>query len=177
MATRSEPSDAALVRAAQADPAAFDTVYRRYLSAVYGYCLARLGTVQDAEDVTAAVFLAGLDGLASYREQGHFAAWLFTIARREVSAHRHRAARRAPFDAAPTVSSAAHAGLEQRDELYRAMAELTDERREALALRFFGGLKVAEVAAVMGKGESAVKMLIHRGLAQLRDLLAEGRHG
>ncbi len=173
----SEASDADLVRAAQTDSAAFDALYRRYLQAVYRYCLIRLGSVEDAEDVSAAVFLDTLGGLASYREQGRFSAWLFTIARRRVSAYLEREARQRSIDAADVVASATGATIDERLLLSRAMAQLNDGRREALALRFFGGLKVAEVAAVMGKGESAAKMLIHRGLAQLRELLAEDPDG
>ena len=56
----------------------------------------------------------------------------------------------------------------QREELERALHHLTPERAEVIALRFFGELSNAEVAAILGKSEAAVKMLIHRGLQELR---------
>jgi RNA polymerase sigma-70 factor, ECF subfamily len=166
-------SDAELVDAARRDPAAFDALYRRYLPGVYRYVLARVGSVPPAEDVTAAVFMDALVGLRHYREQGRFTAWLYTIARRRVFAHRRQAARLAPLDRADLGVAGESEDVERVALLFRAMAELTDERREALALRFFAGLKVSEVAQAMGKGESAVKMLLHRGLAQLREILSE----
>jgi RNA polymerase sigma-70 factor (ECF subfamily) len=52
---------------------------------------------------------------------------------------------------------------------------LTPERAEAIALRFFGELSNAEVAAVMGKQEAAVKMLVHRGLQELRGRLGANK--
>jgi RNA polymerase sigma-70 factor (ECF subfamily) len=171
------PTDAELVRAAQRDPAAFDAVYRRYLTPVYRYTVARVGSAADAEDVTATVFLEALASLPRYREQGRFPAWLFTIARRQVGAHR-RGGRRAPVDTTAEPADAAEGiGFAEREDLYRALEHLTDDRREALALRFFGGLAIADVAAVLGKGESATKMLVHRGLAQLRTLLTEADDG
>ena len=49
--------------------------------------------------------------------------------------------------------------------------DLSPERAEALALRLFGQLSVAEVAQVMDKSEVAVKMLIYRGISQLQQRL------
>lgn len=178
-------SDADLAQAARRDPAAFDRLYRRYLPAVYRYVYARVGSAADAEDVTSAIFLDVLTSLRHYREQGLFTAWLFTIAQRQVGAHHRRRrrddARRAEphadagdagaqsIDALPSGDSQQHVlRLEQVDLLSRAVAGLGDEQREALSLRFYGGLKVSEIAEVMGKGESAVKMILHRSLNQLK---------
>lgn len=181
-----ETSDADLADAARTDVAAFDALYRRYLPAVYRFALAELGSVPDAEDVTAAVFLAVLTSLPRYREQGSFVAWLFTIARRQVRDARRRSGRGATWSAAdaPRPSPAVSAGpgseecsLEERLLLTRALAQLTPERREAIALRFYAGLPIAEIARLTGRGESAVKMLLHRGLEQLRRLLAEEGDG
>jgi len=168
-----DPSDAQLVRAAQDDPAEFAAVYERHMTPVYRYCLARLGNVQDAEDATASVFEAALDGLDDYTERGHFAAWLFTIARRQVTRRWTLASRERARDTTDAIPVPTHKEVEKRDLVERCLASLNEERREALILRFYGGLRVTEVAGVMGKGESATKMLIHRGLLQLRDLLSE----
>jgi len=174
----SPASDAELVVAARGDAAAFDPLYRRHLPAVYRYVYAHVGAAADAEDITSAVFLDCLTSLRNYREQGHFVAWLFTIAQRHIGAHYRR--RRRDLSRRAEVSDEAWdqlAGgdgprdaqrLEQAHVLVQAMTRLSDDQREALALRFYGGLKVAEIARLMGKGESAVKMILHRGLAQLK---------
>jgi RNA polymerase sigma factor (sigma-70 family) len=60
----------------------------------------------------------------------------------------------------------------QRSDLTRLrqlLALLSDERADALSLRFFSQLSLAEVAQVMDKSEAAVKMLVYRGLQELRD--------
>ena len=174
-----EPTDAALVAAARRAPAAFDALYRRYVPAVYRYVRARVATTDDAEDITAVTFMSALQSLDRYEERGLFAAWLFTIARRQIVAHR-RAGARGP---AEPLDDAAHrlaatdgepdaAAVEDRDALRAALSRLSPDQREAITLRFYGGLRVLEVAAVLGKDESAVKMILHRGLRKLRDGLA-----
>lgn len=176
-----EPSDAALVAVARRDPAAFDALYRRYVPAVFRYVRARVATLDDAEDITAVTFMSALQSLDRYEERGLFAAWLFTIARRQIVAHRRSGARGAtePLDDAAHRLAAVDgepdaAGLEARDALRAALDRLTPDQREAITLRFYGGLRVLEVAAILGKDESAVKMILHRGLRKLRDGL-DGR--
>jgi RNA polymerase sigma-70 factor (ECF subfamily) len=169
--TTSEPTDAQLVEAAKSDPAAFEALYRRYLTPVYRYTLARLRSVPDAEDVTATVFVEALTGLEGYTEQGLFPAWLFTIARRQVVAHRRRQARLEPSVPASDTPTP-DASLEASDAIVSALDGLSADAREALILRFFADLRVREVAEILGKKESATKMLLHRSLMALREDLA-----
>src|SRR5947209_18150938 len=74
--------EAALVRAAQLDPAAFAPLYRRYRDRVYAYLCVRLSNADDAADVTQQVFLQALAALPRYRTcASPFGVWLFRIAR------------------------------------------------------------------------------------------------
>src|SRR5262249_38101500 len=86
--SNAEASDDELVRQAQDNPthsAAFAELYRRYLTRVYRYLLARLGDSTLAQDATAQTFVAALEGLGSYRGSGEFRAWLLTIARNKAA--------------------------------------------------------------------------------------------
>ncbi len=165
-------SDADLVRAAQHDSSQFDPLYRRYAGPVYRFVLGRVGNAAEAEDVTSAAFLEALSGLPAYREQGRFAAWLFTIARRQASAHARRSH---PTDAlvADVAAPAVGPSIESLDMIARGLDALDDTSRDAVLLRFFSDLPVKDVADVLGKGESATKMVLHRALARMRDTLAE----
>ena len=170
--------DDALARAAEHDSAAFAELYRRHLNRVYRFALARLGDVHQAQDLTAQTFLAALEGIAGYRGQGAFAAWLLTIARHKLVDHFRRSRAFLPLEAAiqvvapgPPPEQLVVARL-QMEQVARMLPALAPERAEALALRLFSGLSVAEVAQVMGKRESAVKMLVHRALHDLRERLA-----
>ena len=168
--------DMADVRAAQADRAAFDVLYRRYLDRVYGYAFYSLGDHHDAEDVTERTFLAALKALGSFREgSGTFRAWLFRIAHNTIAnAHRSRARRRTEplppaFD--PPAPNADPAGVVTRAEELRrvlnAVAELPDDRRQVVLLRFVDGLSSREIGQVMDRSEGAARVLLHRALRDL----------
>ncbi len=87
----------ALVRRTRTDAQAFGALYDRYVQRVYRYCYYRTSNTHEAEDLTAQIFLAALEGIPRYRQDGHFAAWLFSIARNKVAAY-HRRAPHEPLD-------------------------------------------------------------------------------
>lgn len=172
--SENKPEDeAALVEAARREPAAFSLLYRRYVTPVYRYLYKRLGNVRDAEDVTSQVFTEALEGLAHYRERGSFAAWLFTIARRKAI-HAYRQQR---SDLALEEVGELHGSTEdpleqlvqdeQLERIAAIFAELDEDQRELLRLRFTAGLAYVEIGAVLGRSESAVKMAIHRLLRRM----------
>ncbi len=174
----SVPAEAAAVRAAARDPAAFAEIYRRYVDDVYRYLLVKSASAEDAEDLVAETFLAALRAAAGYRGSGVVKAWLIGIARRKaVDAHRARRPS-LPLETAaamPDPRRTEELAL-QRDELARvalAMRALLPDRAEALRLRYFAGLECWEIAPLMKRSEAAVKMLVHRGLRELRERLEE----
>jgi RNA polymerase sigma-70 factor (ECF subfamily) len=174
--------DLADVRAAQADRAAFGVLYRRYLDRVYGYAFYQLGDHHDAEDATERIFLAALRAIPEFRDQGStFRAWLFRIAHNSIAnAHRSRARRpseRLPDGFERPSPDADPAGLVARAdelrEIRRAVAEMGDDRRQVILLRFVDDLSTAEIAAVLDRSPGAVRVLLHRAL---RDVAARLRH-
>lgn len=167
------------VRAAQADRAAFATLYRRYLDRVYGYSYYLLGDHHDAEDVTERTFVAALAAIGGFRDEGaSFRAWLFRIAHNQLAnalrtRNRHRVAR---LDAVPEPRAATDPLTElTRDEEARrvrhALALLAEDRRQVLVLRFVDGLSTVEIGQVLGRSVGAVRVLQHRALRDLADRL------
>jgi RNA polymerase sigma-70 factor (ECF subfamily) len=61
--------------------------------------------------------------------------------------------------------------VERESSVRAAVASLDEPYREVVALRFFGDLSLAEIAAVSGRPLGTVKTHLHRGLARLRDKL------
>lgn len=177
-------TDDELVERALDDRAVFAELYRRHLPRVYRYALAQTGgDVQRAQDVTAQAFLAALEKLATYRRTGTFISWLLTIARHKA-ADLHRDLHRGRREVAPLEEAAGVASQEPSPErivvarlelaqVLRTLRALAPDRVEALALRIFGELSTAEIAAVMGKSEAAVKMLVHRAVGDLRERLGD----
>ena len=177
--------DLADVRAAQRDRAAFGALYRRYLDRVYGYCFYLLGDHHDAEDATERTFVAALAAIDRYRDEGAtFRAWLFRIAHNQLAntlRARHRQHATSLEAVAEPRSLADPAGLlslaEEARGLRRALDQLPDDRRQVVVLRFVDGLSAREIGAVLGRSEGAVRVLQHRALRQLAEMLAIGGHG
>ena len=179
--------DRRLVEAAQADPARFEALYRKYLAQVYSYAFYELRDHHEAEDATERTFLSALTNLARFEERARpvdgegastFRVWLFQIARNVVAERRRRQARRpeAPLEAAATIPAPVdiEGDLARRDDVaaaWLAVGRLPDDRRRALTLRFVDEMSTAEIAGVLGRSEGAVRVLIHRALRSVaRDL-------
>ncbi len=176
-----EPNDAELIIAARTNPRAFVPLYERYLGPVYRYCYVRLDSREAAEDATSDVFLKALAGLPSLRGQT-FAAWLFRIARNVVVDiyRRRRPARPLEMvedqdDPTQTPEADVEARAE-REALYAALAQLSDEQRAAVELKL-AGWSGEQIAAAFGKSQAAVKMHRYRALDRLRMLLTQAAEG
>ncbi len=159
------------------DPAAFGTIYRRYLDPVYRYLLARVGSTADAEDLTSQVFLAALEGLPRYKHQGYFAAWLFSIARRKAADYFRRRSPEEPLDPETDLPSPDGDILthiihqENLQSLVHLLARIPEEERELLRLRFAARLTFDEMALILNRKTSAIKMSFYRLLDRLENLL------
>ncbi|HEX5807939.1 MAG TPA: sigma-70 family RNA polymerase sigma factor [Anaerolineales bacterium] len=178
MVTRIKESDndeADLARQAVTDIDAFAELYRRHLTRVYRYHVAHTGNRKDAEDLTSQTFIAALEGIRSFRGAGSFAAWLMGIASRKRLMFFRSTRPDVPLEETihypssdlPT-DKAAYQRL-QLESVARALRKISPERAEALTLTYFGDLSHAEAGRVLNKSEAAVKMLVSRGLQDLRE--------
>lgn len=167
--------DPVLAWQARTDVNAFAELYRRHVTRVYRYHMAHTGNLRDAEDLTSQTFMAALEGIRTYRGSGSFAAWIMGIAVRKQKMYYRRTRPEVPLEAAlhlpnpglPTDQEAAR--RLQVERVHRALKQISPERAEALILRYFGGLDIQETARALGKSQGAVKMLIARGLQDLRE--------
>ena len=179
--------DRALVESAQADPARFDALYRKYVAQVYSYAYYELRDHHEAEDATERTFMAALAGLRRFEERARpadgsdastFRVWLFQIARNAVAERRRRLRRRpeASLDAAEAVPATTDVEGEaaRRDDVsaaLRAIDRLPGDRRRAVILRFVEEMSTSEIAGILGRSDGAVRVLIHRALRSVaRDL-------
>ena len=188
MAELTEVDVEAMVRDARAgDSRALGQLYDTYRDRVARFATGRIGDAEKAEDVTSETFEAVCRNLGSYRAGTDFEAWLFTIAHRRVADHFRRRSRRreVTLDEAvdpagrgarhvpPAVAGPEEAVLaaERRAEVAGALRRLRADQQEVLALRVLGGLSAAQVGAVLGKSEGAVRVAQHRALASLREAM------
>lgn len=179
--------DRRLVEDAQADPARFEALYRKYLAQVYSFAYYELRDHHEAEDVTERTFLSALAGLGRFDERARpadgegastFRVWLFQIARNAIAERRRSRRRRpeAPLGAADTLADpldieAVAVRNDEAGAAVRVISALPDDRRRALILRFVDEMTTREIAGILGRSEGAVRVLIHRALRSVaRDL-------
>ena len=176
MATQTQEQDETdLAQQAVRDVEAFAELYRRHMTRVYRYHIAHVGNARDAEDLTSQTFMAALEGIRSFRGTGSFAAWILGIASRKRLMFFRGGKPEVQLEAVaeyPSPGLATDKAAAQRlrlESVVRALRQITTDRAEALILTYFSGLSHAETARVLNKSEAAVKMLVSRGLQDLRE--------
>lgn len=176
--------EAALIAAAQRDPAAFGELYERYVDQIYRYAYRRVGSHIDAEDITAQTFQQALAALPSYEWRGApFGAWLYRIAGNIIYRRGRVGAREvAVEDIAVYTDARPHRESDpaeivdldlSRAELVAAVRRLPRDQQRVIVLKFAHGLKNREIAEMMGRTEGAVKQLTHRAIVSLRRKLED----
>jgi RNA polymerase sigma-70 factor (ECF subfamily) len=176
-----------LHRAKQLDPDAWSAIYSQYYPRVYAFLMARVRDSMLAEDLAADVFVNALRAIASYEERGlTLAAWLYRIAHNRLIDHYRRAGMRVgdsldEIDDEGSPHQVAHDAVDteshERIDLQQAMERLSAEQQQVIHLRFNEGMTSDQVAQIMRKSEGAVKILQHRALKALKQLLGRDMAG
>jgi RNA polymerase sigma-70 factor, ECF subfamily len=170
--------DEQLAARAGRDFAAFAELYQRYLEPVYRYVRSQTRDRATAEDLTAQVFFKALSAAGTYKGDGSYRSWIFTIARNTVASWRaERKKKLVPIDdlpehadPAPSAQSLAIAS-EDRALLWTAVARLPEAQREVVRLRYRRELTIDEIARVTRRSSGAVRVLLHRARTRLGHLL------
>lgn len=172
-------TDAELIARTRAgDPDAFGILVSRYYDACWRFAYHMLGERADAEDVLQETYLRAYLAIGRYDERDQFRGWLFRIltnqCRNALTARGRRTRRFVQDEVALDQAAAPPTGVLRGVEdatLSRALAQLDTTQREALLLKYAEGLEYAEMSAMTGMGESALKMRVKRGIERLRALL------
>jgi len=165
-------------RAISRDADAFGRLFDMYVDRVYRHVYYRVGNVADAEDLTQQVFLKAWQAIDRYkRTASPFLAWLMTISHnlivdfyRTKKDKTYLEAEVMADDLASSPERIAEARFEQQ-QLRRAILQLRSDQQQVILLRFVEGFQYAEIAALLGKSEGAIRVILHRALVVLRRIL------
>ncbi len=161
-------------RAQQGDREAFAALYDHHYQAIFNYFYYRLGDQEQAEDLTADLFVRMVEKIDRYRDRGRpFLAWLYTIARNLLTDYyRRQRKEEVPLDDLPLSDGRSPTAEVERhlavDCLKLALRHLTEEQQQVIVHRFLEKQPIVSVARLLGKTEGAIKALQHRALAALR---------
>ena len=179
---RADPDRLLVERARHGDSDAFGDLVRAYQHRLVNFVRALVSDAADAEDVAQEAFVRAYRGLRGFRGTSSFKTWLYQIATNAARSHlAGERGRRETAAGDPTMTPEAFGSpasrddvegdLVRRDRLDRALAELPEEWRLAVALRDIEGLDYAEIAEVLDIPIGTVESRIFRGRARLRSIL------
>jgi RNA polymerase sigma-70 factor (ECF subfamily) len=168
-----------IARAQQGKTEAVDVLYVAYADPIRRYCYARLGDIEAAHDCVQEIFIKVWKAIRSfvYRDERSFTAWLFTIANNVVISdiRKRRKFIHLPLDPDLDMTSSQDLARTITDylTLSKALYQLTPEQQQVIALKFFAGFSILEIANSLKRTEGAVKALQHRAIRRLKILLSD----
>ena len=157
---------------------AFSFLYNLNVTRIYNYIFYRIGSEDDAEDITSRVFYRAFGHIKTYEDKGiPFSAWLYRIAHNLIANfHRDRQRRKeVSLDDQPEMPHRVdlpETWIEKKQEmdlLLKGMRRLAPDRQQLILLKYLEDLSNAEIAVIMGRTEGAIKSLYHRALLALKD--------
>jgi RNA polymerase sigma-70 factor (ECF subfamily) len=171
---------ALVARGQKGDRDALEELYLIHFDRIYSYLHVSVGNRHDAEDLTTQTFLKMLEKIGTFRwRSAPFSAWLFRIAHNLAMDHFRSRKRWQPEEEVPEAPGSEEPSAELqamqtigRESMLRLIERLSPEQQQVLTLKFVFNFPNAEVAAILGKTEGAIKSLQHRALASLEKQLA-----
>jgi RNA polymerase sigma-70 factor (ECF subfamily) len=170
----SDVVQAAVARAKEGDSEGLHFLYVRFAPDVQRYVASLVHDHHEAEDITQSVFAKLMTAIGKYEQREvPFAAWILRVARNAALDHL-RAKRAIPTEEVRvTDTGQAQLGAQRSHDLREALEQLPDDQREVLVLRHVVGLSPVEIADTLGRTESSVHGLHHRGRQVLQANLTE----
>jgi RNA polymerase sigma factor (sigma-70 family) len=148
-------------------------LFRRHGGHLFNFFLRMTGRRQDSEDLVQEVFLRMLRYRLNYRDDSRFETWMFQIARsaRIDAWRKSRPGAPLPEDGVLSDPSPGPEDIlirkTESETIHRALALLSDDKREVLLLSRFENLGFREIARILGARETTVKVRAHRAVREL----------
>ena len=162
----------------------FGQIFELFSDKIFRHVAFRVGDRESAKDITSEVFLGAWQSLPKYRPQpdAKFSTWLFSIARRILADHyrKHQRADKGKValevvaDILPARDSSPEESADlavSSDQVLAAIQLLPTDMAEAVTLHYIDEMEYAEMAVVTSKSEGNLRVLVHRGLHQIRKIL------
>lgn len=162
-----------LVKADQLDY--LNELFSRYSKRIYNYFLKSTMERADSDDLTQELFIRVMKYRNSYKDGQTVQFWIFQIARNMVKDHFRKMKVHKdqfnPVEVMPEVEDELNDEQRTREkQLYQAMKELPDDKRELLVLSKFEGVKYEQIAAMRETSVSNIKVQVHRTMKELTNI-------
>jgi len=171
-----------LVRLAMnGDTEAFGRIYDIYADRIYRHIYYRTGNIEDARDMTQEVFIKAWQKLPKYKwTNTPFLGWLFTISHNLVIDY-YRTKKDFVYLDSEIMTGDPDKSPEKlldakfaQQEVRRAIMQLPQEQQQVILMNFIEGFEYPEIAASLNKSEGNVRVIIHRALKKMREIIGKG---
>lgn len=171
-----------LLRLKRKDPDAFARVYDTYSTPIYRFIYFKVSNQQDAEDLTSEVFLKIWQYVTETEEEvDNLRALIYRSARNLViDFYRRRAAKSLTADVDDLENivderqQSLLTGIDTAlamNNIEKVLRQLKDEYREVIILKYLEEMSIGEIANILGKTKGSVRVLLHRALKLVKELL------
>ncbi len=163
------------------DSSAFGVLYDHYQPMIYRFALVKMGGREEAEDLTHQVFLSAWQNIGKYKDLGHpFSSWLYQIAKNQIVDYYRSKKNDISLDNSDAelfVSSATEpVDIPMRlamEKVFIAIKKLKPEYQDVVMLRFVEDVSLRDTAQALKKTEGAVKLMQHRAIKELKNILGD----
>jgi RNA polymerase sigma-70 factor (ECF subfamily) len=170
-------------RAKKGEDAALGEIYNLFFKKIYRFIFFRVGHKEVAEDLAEEVFLKGFSKISSINESAALEGWLYQIARNLViDYYRQKKSTVALEEIENTLEYETNVvdvvNLQEQQKIFlKLLKELGAEQQVVIKLKFFEELENSEIAELMGKNEGAVRVIQHRAIIKLQELIKKSESG
>lgn len=174
---------------AKKDPEAFGAVYDAYVKQIYRFIYFKVSSAEQAEDLTSEAFLKAWQYLKEKRDVPNLQALLYSVARSVVIDHyRATVCERGTVSLDETIADertdvASEKFLKDMETKFdttvvlEKLRHLKDEYRDVVIMRYLDEMSTGEIATVLGKNASNVRVLLHRATKALSDAIRNEQPG
>lgn len=162
----------------QGNQNAADELVHRYYDEIFRY-IVRMGySYEDAMDITQDVFIAMMKSIYTYKEQGHFKAWIYKIAHNQtMNIFKKKKQESMYFNSQYKnvfINDFSEKVVNQTfvEEL---LMQLPAKQREVVILKYYHGFKLKEIAKITGSTLPAVKSRLFQALQKLKKYIKEAK--
>ncbi|MDP3993804.1 MAG: sigma-70 family RNA polymerase sigma factor [Candidatus Doudnabacteria bacterium] len=166
-------------KAAKGDSVAFGQIYELYFEKVYRFIYYRTNHRQTAEDLVADTFVRVWNKISAIEDSASFNGWIYQIARNLlIDYYRSRkidvdiSTLENVLEYEDNIVDRANLSFQQK-KFFAVLGELTSDEQLVIKLKFFDEFDNREIGEMLGKTEGAIRVIQHRAISELKELLNE----
>lgn len=166
-------------RAKKGHEEALTSIYNLYFEKIYRFIYYRVGHKEVAEDLAEEVFLKAFSKISGITEDGAFEGWLYQIARNKVIDHYRDKKQTVALESIENTLEYESNVVdvielkEQQKVFLKLIKELGADQQTVIKLKFLENLDNEQIGHMLGKSEGAVRVIQHRAITRLQELIKE----